>query len=427
MKRLVLAGTACALLSIKPAVGQTASIAPAPTARPTQSALDDQRYRNSISLHAQLLCSGVFVSNRDPQSVISQDLQWNGYTFHDWGQTQYQIDWERRAISLSAPANDERLATPKYTAVYHDGLGCTLLPADAEQTSYRPPVVKTTLPPADSVAWPMGDLDAFGDGFDHRRMRQALDFAIEGEPNEIPQETRAIVVLHEGRIVGERYRDGFSADTAFMGWSMGKSLSAALLGIMAKEEGWSVDDRAPISDWSRAEDPRHRITFKHLLNMASGLKFFNPSTDDPLYYTDGHDHESVYFRGQNTEQLVLNQPLEYEPGKVFEYRNTNTLALMSAIKRTNLRRGEDHHEWPRTALFDKIGARSVVLETDAFGNFVVTGFDYATARDWARLGQFFLQDGHWQGEQLWPEGWSDVIKTPSSANPEYGGQVWVNL
>ncbi|MEM8637005.1 MAG: serine hydrolase, partial [Pseudomonadota bacterium] len=106
---------------------------------------------------------------------------------------------------------------------------------------------------------------------------------------------------------------------------------------------------------------------------------------------------------------------------------TNTLALMSAIKRTNLRRGEDHHEWPRTALFDKIGARSVVLETDAFGNFVITGFDYATARDWARLGQFFLQDGHWQGEQLWPEGWSDVIKTPSSANPEYGGQVWVNL
>lgn len=159
--------------------------------------------------------------------------------------------------------------------------------------------------------------------------------------------------------------------------------------------------------------------------MASGLKFHNPEGQSTLYFTELHDHFSVYFRGQNTESLVLNQPLLHEPGKVFQYRNTNPLALMSLIKRTNREYGRNPLTWPREALFDRIGVRSFTLETDAFGNFVLSGYEYATARDWARLGLFALRDGNWQGERLWPQSWRTVLTTPSPADSIYGGLVWL--
>ncbi|MEO0398880.1 MAG: serine hydrolase [Pseudomonadota bacterium] len=395
-------------------------------ALPTEEQLREQRYRNSIALHAQLLCSGVFVSGRAPQAVIAEDLQWREYYFHDWKTTQWSVDREQERVVLRAPASEIYGATPNYTAVHTPGLGCTLLPVGAERTAFSPVNVKTQLPPAANIAWPMGDKGASGDTANTDKMDTALDAAFNDTGRDAPQNTRAVIVLHKGKIVGERYAPGVSETTPLLGWSMGKSVAAILFGIYAKDTGLDVDDPAPIADWRHRSDPRSRITSRHLLNMAAGLKFHNPSADDSFYYTELHDHESVYFRGQNTEALVIKQPLLYEPGSVFQYRNTNTLALMSIIKRGVQADGGDHLAWPRERLFDKIGARSFVLEPDAFGNFVITGFDYATARDWARLGQFALQDGVWEGERLWPRGWRKLMAEPSAAYEGYGGQVWLN-
>ncbi|MEM6649464.1 MAG: serine hydrolase [Pseudomonadota bacterium] len=395
-------------------------------ALPTAKQLDEQRYRNSISLHTQLLCSGVFVSGRTPEDVIEQDLKWDEYYFHDWAKTQWTVDREAKKVTLRAPAQDDFRATPTYTSVYHPGLGCTLLPVGAQRTAFTPVDATTKLGSAENIAWPMGEKDALAENANNPEMQSALDFAFDDQRHDVPQETRALIVLHKGKIVGERYAPGITQDTPLLGWSMGKSISAILLGIYAKQIGIDIDDPAPIAEWSGKGDPRGQITPRHLLHMAGGLKFHNPGADNSYYYTELHDHESVYFRGQNTEALSIAQPLQYQPGEVFQYRNANTLSLMSLMKTGVNARGGNFLTWPREQLFDKIGAQSFVLEPDAYGNFVITGLDYATARDWARLGQFVLQDGRWEGERYWPRGWRDVMSDPSPAYEGYGGQVWLN-
>ncbi|MEM6913241.1 MAG: serine hydrolase [Pseudomonadota bacterium] len=381
---------------------------------------DRQRYQNSIALHTKLLCSAVFVSGRQPLEVIRNDLQWSEYYFHDWSTTQWSIDQESQRVSLWTEGG------PPYTAVFNPSLGCSLLPLGADQLAFEPISVASQLPPAHTLAWPNGDLNAHGETGDQDGLIAMLDFAFDHGDEHPVQNTRGIVVLHQGKIVAERYAEGYTQDSPMIGWSMGKSISAALMGILVHQTGFDIDAPAPIPEWRGPDDPRGAITPKHLLHMAGGLAFRNPGADEKLYYTDLHDHESVYFRGQNTEHFVLNQSLAYEPGSVFEYRNTNTLALMSILKNADIP-GKDHHlSWPRTELFDRIGARSFVLEPDAFGNFVITGNDYATARDWARLGLLFLQDGQWGDERLWPDGWLRTISQPSPAQEYYGGQVWLN-
>ncbi|MEM8985244.1 MAG: serine hydrolase [Pseudomonadota bacterium] len=389
-------------------------------ALPTEAELDRQRRENSMALHAKLLCSGVFISGRTPEDMIAQDLQWSEYHFHDWAETKWTVNREGQRVTLW------RDGGATHTAVHHPSLGCSLLPEGAERVAFEPVSVRSALPPASEQAWPTGDRNAIGDSADAEKMRAMLDFAFDDRRQSPAQNTRALIVLHKGKIVAERYAPGFSKDMPLTGWSMGKSIAAALVGIFVKETGLNIDAPAPVRQWRQAGDPRGAITTRHLLHMAGGLKFHNPNVSSTLYYTDFHDHESVYFKGRNTEALVLNQPLAHTPGAVFQYRNTNTLSLMSILKNAQKEKGDHHLTWPHRKLFDKIGARSFVLEPDAYGNFVITGNDYATARDWARLGLLFLQDGNWEGERLWPKGWLRTISAPSPADARYGGHVWRN-
>ncbi|MEM6538087.1 MAG: serine hydrolase, partial [Pseudomonadota bacterium] len=204
-----------------------------------------------------------------------------------------------------------------------------------------------------------------------------------------------------------------------------KSIAAILFGAFAEQNSLDIDDPVPLIEWQSTSDPRSSITPRHLLNMAGGLSFANPGLDDQLYYTDLHDHESVYFRSQTIERFVVDRPLSSVPGETFAYRNTNTLNLMAMI-----RRGigdEAIISFADRAVFSKIGADSVVLETDPYGNPIITGNVYATARDWARLGDLVRRDGVIDGERLWPKGWRDnVMLKPSKAAPFYGGQMWLN-
>ena len=381
-----------------------------------------QRYRNSVALHAKLLCSGVFVSGRNAEAVVAEDLHWPEYTFHEWDLTASTVDRDAGRVSLLSTIPGTR-QTVTATAAFHPGHGCTLLPAGAERVAFEPRAFdrgQSKMSPPDDYALPSG-LAA-----NPQDMQQALDFAFANEQHAIPQNTRAIVVIHAGTIVAERYAPGFTAATPMLGWSMGKSLSAALLGIVAKQTGLDVERPASIAAWQTPSDPRSTISPLHLLQMAGGLRFRNPGFGDSLYYTGLHQHESVYFRGQDTERLVLEAPLRFEPGTVFQYRNTNTLAIMSLIKQINRRHGHDHLTWPHRALFDRIGAGSFVLEPDTHGNMIVTGNVYASARDWGRAGWFFLRAGRVGGEALWPEGWLETLTRPSKARASYGGQVWLN-
>ena len=383
---------------------------------------DAQRYRNSVALHAKLLCSGIFVSGRDPDAVIEQDLHWSEDTFHDWDLTEWIVDRDAGRVDLISvmPRSRQRVSA---SSVYHPGHGCTLLPAGAERVAFEPrqfvDAASKPIPP-EAYALPVGRPANAG------RMQQALEFAFANERHAIPQQTRALVVIHKNAVVAEAYAPGFTATMPMLGWSMGKSLSAALLGVVVRETGLDVEQPAPIQAWRMPSDPRSTISPLNLLQMAGGLRFRNPGFGDSLYYTDRHQHESVYFKGQDTERLVLEAPLRFRPGTVFQYRNTNTLAIMSLIKQINRQAGKDHLLWPHRALLARIGAGSFVLEPDTHGNLIITGNVYATARDWGRAGLLFLNRGRVGGESLWPDDWLDILTRPSTARSSYGGQIWLN-
>jgi CubicO group peptidase (beta-lactamase class C family) len=240
--------------------------------------------------------------------------------------------------------------------------------------------------------------------------------------------TAAFVVLHKGRIVGERYMDGITKDTQLESWSMGKSIVSTLFGLLVKEGVYKLDQPAPVPEWQGAGDPRAKIRTTDLLRMSSGLRFI--ATQDPDYTPDkGYpDHFYIYTGAVNTFDYVAHQPVQFPPNTEGRYRNSDPLSLMYLAKIAVTKRGEEFLTWPQRALFDRIGIRRQVLETDPWGNFLLTGYDYGTARNWARLGQLYLQDGVWQGTRLLPEGWAKFVSTPAPAwkRPVYGGLFWVN-
>ena len=387
--------------------------------------VEEQRAEYRLAMNAKLLCSGVFVIGRDAEEFIANDLQYHGLSGEDWDKIEVIVDRERKSVTLMAPGVRSR------TALFNGDQGCTLLPAGEDRVSFEPHAVTSSLPDPMTQDWPMGDrletgpLPAEVDG---GSLASALDFAFDDANHARPQMTRAIVVLYKGRLIAERYAPGFDKDTRHISWSMGKSITSALIGILVGQGEFQVDDPAPIAQWRSAGDPRGSITVGHLLHMSSGLKFERGSAANRLSYTDGDNHTFVYFGATDVFKYSVGNELEFPPDTVWRYRNCDPLALGKIIRDAVQARGEDYLGFPQKALFDRIGMRNMVLETDPYGNFIMTGFDYGTARDWARLGLLHLQGGLWQGERVLPEGWVDYIRTPApaSSNQGYGGLFWLN-
>lgn len=383
---------------------------------------EKEKINNSLGFAVKLLASGVFVGGRTPEDFVKNDIHAPyGFTIDD---LTVSLDEQRGRITLSLPSGLSR------TAVYNPGLGCTLLPPGADGVFFEPVKIQSTLPDAETLDWPMGDRNPDNgnqDGVDQEKLDAALDMAFDESAHEHPQRTRAMVVLHNGRIVGERYAPGFSQTSKLVNWSMGKSITSALIGILINEGNFSLDDRAPIEEWSDPEDPRHEITIAHLLRMSSGLKFNKYETYEDFFSND-NNHNFVHFGAVNVFNYVTAPPQEFPPNTVWRYRNCDVLSLGKIIKQTVQARGEEYLTFPQRVLFDRIGIRNIVLEPDPWGNFISTGYDHGTARDWARLGQLHLQDGVWNGDRILPEGWVDFVRTPAPAAPEdhYGGFFWLN-
>jgi CubicO group peptidase (beta-lactamase class C family) len=217
-------------------------------------------------------------------------------------------------------------------------------------------------------------------------------------------------------------------NTQLESWSMGKSITATLIGLLIREGHFNLEDPAPVPHWQVGDDPRSKIRISDLLRMSSGLKFSGAKDPPNTYKHDFPDHEYVYSGSIDVFKFSVNQPLEFPPNTVGRYRNCDPLILGYIIKKTVTEKCEDYLAWPQKALFDRIGIRKQVLETDPYGNFVMTGFDYGTPRNWARLGLLYLRDGIWNGERILPEGFVDFVSTPAPAweKPEYGGLFWVN-
>ena len=262
--------------------------------------------------------------------------------------------------------------------------------------------------------WPLGDEDAaapVGADADVALLDTTIRSALEDGYGERTN-TTALVIVDNGRIIRERYADGFGIATPQRTWSVAKSIAATIVGAAVQRDEVDVTAPAAISNWRHDGDPRRAITLDHLLHMSSGL-----TSDSAGIRTDG-----IYFGGVAVDEQAPGCPLIAAPGSTFRYANNDTLLATLAIAPT-------FAAHPPRAFFDSVNMHSTIAETDWRGNYILSSQVWATARDLARFGMLYLNDGVWNGTRILPENWRTYVSTPSGPQPPgdfgYGASFWL--
>ena len=370
---------------------------------------------------AKILCSAIFVTGRELATAAEEDGFFVAPREMRGAVVDTVVDRDAQAVHLTLPNGVTR------SARRIGDQGCVTLPRGADSVFFTPVAVESSLPDAATMPWPMGD--RLPDGplppeIDRAKLAAAVAAAF------TPAEalTAAFVVVHRGRLIAERYQDGLDHTTRLPGWSMGKSLTATLMGQLIREGVYDLWAPAPVPEWQGADDPRRAIRIADLLRMSSGLRFVAPQDPDYDPSRGYADHLYVYTGAIDAFRWSITRPPQWPPNTVGRYRNSDPLTLNYLIKQAALAQGEEYLSYPQRHLFDRLGIRRMMLEPDAYGNFLLNGYELGPGRDWARLGLLYLQDGVWNGERLLPEGWVDFVRTPAPAwsQPVYGGMFWLN-
>jgi len=373
--------------------------------------------------YAKVMCSAVFITGLSPEFAAENVGFFTAPGSARMTLGQPVIDRSARAVHVTLPNGVKR------TAVYLGDQGCVTLPVGNSAPGFTPVRVKSRLRDAATQPWPMGDAlptEPLPAGLDSARIKQAVDAAFEPEGM-----TAAFVVTWKGRLIAERYGDGITPRTPLEGWSMGKSIIATLMGVLIKQGVYDLWQPAPIPEWQGAADPRAKIRIADLLRMSSGLRIRAPA--DPDYDPSGPypDHVYLYTGSVDAFRYAATRPPQWPPNTVGRYRNTDPVLASYLVRLGVEKRGEEYLSFPQRALFDKIGIRTMVLETDPYGNLLTQGYELGSGRDWARLANLYLQDGVWNGERILPEGYVKFVSTLAPAwvadgRPVYGGLFWIN-
>jgi CubicO group peptidase (beta-lactamase class C family) len=359
---------------------------------------------------AKDLCSCMFVGGRTEADVKQEELGDFPFTLG-----KYEVNLKDSSVTGRVWGMARR------KAIYRQGLGCTLV-NDIDESSLRKQSIdaeRMFKGNPDSIPWPDGDLlrDSFPVDMDQNALNRAVDAAFASPDSTKKPRTRAVVVVYNGQLVAEKYAAGFGAHSPMHGWSVAKSFAGALIGILVKEGKLKLSDPALVPAW-RPGDPRHEITLQHLIQQTSGLDF----KED---YTGYSEVTNMLFNKGDMPAFTERLPLKYKPGTVFNYTSGNSNILSAILRRTL--GDKDYYSFPWTSLFQKIGMRSAVLEPDASGNFVLSSYIFATARDYARFGLLYYNNGKWKGEQVLPVNWVKETRNPPPSNEQrnYGYQFWI--
>jgi CubicO group peptidase (beta-lactamase class C family) len=377
-------------------------------------------------LQAVLTCNGLFTSNRTLQQVFEQEL---AYVTHPVGTAaggDYVIHPKRHAVTVGGGDSG-----PAVSAVFREGIGCIVLSPDQDLSAIDS--LPSLLKPAvegnpQEIDWPMGDrLPEEQDipEVDTKALQDAAHWAFNRPTPE--QDTLSLIVLHRGRIIHEQYADGFDMYTRTRTWSTAKSIAVTLIGILADQGKMQLDLPLGI-DWlpdlgPAGTDPREAINLRHVLNMSSGLY---PVDSFGMEYATGSG--LAYWAGASSVNGARRRGLVREPGTFWDYENYDTLLAVYAMKQA-LGSDENYLEFPRSSLLEPLGMRSTLLSTDRFGDFILSSQVYANARDLARLGLLYQQNGRWFDEQIIPQKWIEFVRSPAPATKatgnQYGGHWWL--
>ena len=377
-------------------------------------------------VQAILTCNGLFTSERTLEQVYAQELKYLKQPLGTANGGDYKIDWDRKTVAIGAPGG-----TPTMRAAFRTGIGCVMLPPDQtfEQLDDLP-IQKLPLLKGDAatIPWPDGDKinkSPWPDKVDKTALNEAVEWSFNRATPE--QTTISLMVIHKGNILVERYAPGFNQTTKTRTWSTAKSIAVTLFGMLVDEGKMALDEPLGLT-WLPKQsapetDPRNAITLRHVLNMSSGLYTVDSRK---MEYATGSG--LAYWAGASIANGALNRGLIRQPGTSWDYENYDTILGVLAMKKA-LGDDKTYSEFPRKALLDKIGMRNTFLSTDRFGDFVLSSQVYTNARDLARFGLLYLNNGVWNGERLISEEWIDFVRTPAPASAEYndfyGGQWWL--
>lgn len=392
------------LLMATPATAQTAA-----PAEPTP-----QQRSLAAGYVALTTCSAVFTARRmgierSIESIRANELRGVYPDLDALVQETHEID---DGVGFSAWWSRE--IPPRSARFDFRSDGCTLMPIGWGEPPGRDHVhnpagrVEVIFQPVRPVgAWPIGDEARIPRLA--TPMRPAIDAAFSaGEGTN----TTAIVIVRDGNIIAERYADGFGIHTPQRTWSVAKSIAATIIGAAVERGEADVSAPAAIANWQQDADPRRTITLDHLLHMASGL------TSD----TAGNRTDAIYFGGTAVDEQAAGWPLSAPPGSTFRYANNDTLLAVLAISPT-------FAAHPPRAFFDSVNMHATVAEIDWRGNYILSSQVWATARDLARFGMLYLNNGVWNGRRILPEHWRDYVTTPSGPQPPgefgYGASFWL--
>lgn len=414
-----------ALGTVVPASARPAQAPPAPQ-RETYDYWRVQREMIQRGQQALMTCNGLFTSHRTLEQIFAQELRFLATPIGTAAGGDYTIDRARKAVAVGIAGT-----VPVMRAAFRDGLGCIVLAPDQTFDDIDRLPSLAAPPPAGNPAttpWPDGDLVTQAPlpaGLDPVALQAASDWAFNRPSPE--QVTLSLLVVHDGRIVHERYAPGVTIATRTRTWSTAKSLAATLFGILVDRGQMTLD--GPLGmPWlpevaNRETDPRAAITLRHLLNMSSGL---SPVDNGGLEYATGSG--LAYWAGASSERGARQRALIRAPGAFWDYENYDTLAAVAAMKRA-IGNDQDYLAFPRTALLDRIGMRNTLISTDRFGDFVLSSQVYTNARDLARFGLLYLENGTWGGQRVLSEAWIRFVRTPAPATRalgnDYGGHFWL--
>ncbi|HUF76614.1 MAG TPA: serine hydrolase [Longimicrobiales bacterium] len=374
---------------------------------------------------ASTLCSAVFLTGLDPEDAAANIGGFTSPFDERHHVVDTIVDYERQSVSLTLPDGIVR------TAKRYKSQGCVPLPIGEDSVHFTPSEVRPALPPAGTTEWPMGDVlpdEPWPEEVDRALVEQALAEGF-GPPE---ARTLALLVTYEGRILGERYGEGIDIHTPLESWSMTKSLTGTLVGVLIQQGAYELWQPAPIPEWQDAGDPRQAIRIGDIMRMSSGIRIRAPQDPDYDPSLGYPDHVYLYTGSVDSYAYAATRPQQWPPNTVGRYRNTDPVLASYLIRLAVEGRGEDYHSFPQRHLFDKLGIRDAIIETDPFGNFLGQGRALMPARDWARLANLYVQDGVWNGERLLPEGWVDYASETAPAwvadgRLQYGGSFfWVN-
>ena len=354
---------------------------------------------------AKSVCSCTFEAGRNQQSIEAGDNDINPVYL-----AKNEINFEEKSVTSTVFGLKKRIA------IYKSGIGCVLVPEDLEQnTSFQPKrkIIVTNLP------YPYGTLpqnDTVFNNINYKLLDLAVERAFDCE-GEDEKRTRAVLVIYKNQIIAEKYAKGFTKETKLLGWSMTKSITSAVLGVLEKQDKINLNQKNLFPEWKN--DERSNITLNNLLQMNSGLEWVED-------YNTISDVTRMLFIDKDMTKTQLQKPLIGIPNESWNY-SSGTTNLLSGFIKNQFKTHQNYLDFWYAELIDKIGMNSMLIEADVSGNYIGSSYSWATARDWAKFGLLYLHNGNWNGEQIINKSWVNYSKTPTNgSNGTYGAQFWLN-